>query len=284
MCIYRRTLIVLLLSLFLLFSIGCAQKYAVLISANNVTVDDVAYHSVWWYDLFIKYKMLRENGFEDEKIYVLYGKGADFNTIHGDYNSITQFGHSITDMAVNKANIQSVFNTLNSNVTSDDYLYVWWMGHGGGAGPGLCNLTMEISHIGEHVTDVEFAGYVNSVTKYEDRSVAVMTCHAGGMTDNFNTAGNKTVTLTSSTCVESSYEAPVTCNGMNHAEFNYTLSNALRLQNPCGTAVASDIDSNGYVSLTEAHQYNSATMTTSTPQMVDPDGIAATTYIKMIDP
>jgi glycosylphosphatidylinositol transamidase (GPIT) subunit GPI8 len=283
MCIYRRTLIVLLLSLFLLFSIGCAQKYAVLISTNQVTADDVAYHSEWWYDLFLHYKMLKENGFNDDKIYVLYGNGADFNTIHGDYNSITQFGHSITDMAVNKSNIQSVFNTMNSKVKSKDYLYVWWMGHGGGSGPGSCNLTMSISNTGETVTDTELTGYINSVLNYKKRSVAVMTCHSGGIVDNLNSAGNKTVALASSTCVESSYDGP-TCNALFHAEFNYTLPNALRLVNPCGTAVGSDYDSNGDVSLSEAHQYNTATMTTSTTQMGDPDSIAATTYIKKREP
>ncbi len=283
MCIYRRTLLVLLLSLFWLFSIGCAQKYAVLISTNQVTADDVAYHSEWWYDLFLHYKMLKENGFNDDKIYVLYGNGADFNTIHGDYNSITQFGYSITDMAVNKSNIQSVFNTMNSKVKTKDYLYVWWMGHGGGSGPGSCNLTMSISNTGETVIDTELTGYINSVLNYKKRSVAVMTCHSGGIVDNLNSAGNKTVALASSTCVESSYDGP-TCNALFHAEFNYTLPNALRLVNPCGTAVGSDYDGNGDVSLSEAHQYNTATMTTSTTQMGDPDSIAATTYIKKREP
>ena len=64
------------------------------------------------------------------------------------------------------------------------------------------------------------------------RSVAVMTCHSGGMIDNMNTTGNKTVTLTSSTCAQSSYDAGATCDGILHAEFNYTLPNALRLKNP----------------------------------------------------
>jgi len=279
-----RNFIFSILSLFLVFSIGCARKYAVLISTNQVTADDSMIHSEWWYDLILQYKMLKENGFKDDKIYVLYGNGTDFNTTHPTYNATTQFGHPITDMAVNKTNIQSIFNTLNGKVKNKDYLYIWWMGHGGGSGPGSCNLSMSISNTGETVTDAELTGYINSVSNYKKRSVAIMTCHSGGMVDNMNTAGNKTATLTSSTCAENSYDAAATCDGILHAEFNYTSPNALRLKTPCGAVVGSDYDSNSYVSLSETYQYNGATMTTSTPQIGDPDGIAVATYIKKNEP
>lgn len=269
--------------LFSLLTGGCAEKYAVLISANNVTADDSAIHSEWWYDLVLQYKMLKENGFKDDRIYVLYGSGTDFNSTHNDYNSTVQFGHPITTMAVNKANVQSVFNTLNGKVTAKDYLYVWWMGHGGGSGPGSCNLSMAISNTGEFVSDTEFAGYINNVTNYKKRSIAVMTCHSGGMIENMNTAGNRTVTFTSSMCAENSYDSPSSCDVV-HAEFNYTLPSALRLKNACGAAVGSDYDHNGNVSLSEAHQYNTATMTQSTPQTGDPDSIGANTYIKKHEP
>lgn len=263
-----------------IFSSACAQKYGVLISTNKVIADNSAIHSEWWYDLILQYKMLKENGFKDDKIYVLYGDGTDFNTGIPAYNSTTQFGRAITDMAVNKANVQSVFNTLKGKVTKKDYLYVWWMGHGGGSGPGQCDLSMSISNTGEYVSDTELAGYIDGITNYNKRSVAVMTCHSGGIVGNMSAAGNKTVIETSSTCAQNSYDAPGTCDGVLHAEFNYTQPNSLRLENPCGTAVASDYDGNGYVSLSEVHQYNTAIMTTSTPQAGDPDGIAESTYIR----
>ena len=284
MCILRRTLIIILLSFFLMFSLGCAQKYAVLVSTGKAITDNSMYHSEYWYDLFLHYKMLRENGFKDDKIYVLYGDGTDFSTMYSTYDATAQFGHTITDMAVNKNNIQSTFNTLSGKVKKKDYLYIWWIGHGEGSGPGSCGLTMKISTTGEKVTDTELTGYLNNVPNYKKRSLAFMTCHSGGMLDNMNAGGNKTVTLTSSTCPQSSYSIGTTCNGLPHAEFNYTLPNALCLKDPCGTAIGSDYDSNGYVSLSEAHQYNSLTMTTSTPQMGDPDSIATKTYIKKNKP
>lgn len=281
-----KILVIINLLFALMLSSGCATKHAVLISANNVTTDDVAYHSVWWYDLFQQYKMLRENGFKDENIHVLYGNGADFNTVYANYNSTTQYGHAITDMAANKANVQAVFNDIKDNVKSRDFLYIWWMGHGFGGGADHCNLTMDLSHVGENVTDVEFANYISVVNNYRKRNVNVMTCHAGGILDNFDTAGNKTITLSSSTCAESSYEASpaAICDGRNRAEFNMTLTEAFREQTACSTAVGSDGDNNGYVSYTEAHQYNQANMVTSTPQIEDPDGLAPNTQLKKRKP
>ena len=282
---WTKNVFLMISSLVLILSVGCA-KHAVLISTGKTVSDDTMYHSEYWYDLFLQYKMLRENGFKDENIYVLYGDGTDFNTSYANFDATTQYGHSITDMAVNKANIQTVFNTVGAKVDSNDYLYVWWLGHGGGSGPGSCNLTMSISTTGETVTNSEFTTYINNVTKYGKRSVATMTCHSGGILDNLDTTGSKTVILTSSLCAQSSYSyGPAeTCNGRPHAEFNYTLPNALREQDPCSTSVASDNDSNGYVSLSEAHQYNQTTMTKSTPQLGDPDSIAPTTYIKKNEP
>lgn len=273
--------LILLCLMLVLFS-GCS-KYAVLISTNEVTHDDISYHSEWWYDLFLQYQALRDNGFDDENIYILYGDGNDFNTIHNDYNANVQYGHTITDMAVNKANIQSIFNTLSSEVGSRDHLYVWWMGHGGGSGPGSCNLSMSISNTGEHVTDTELASYINNINSYNKRTVDVMTCHSGGMLDNMDIAGSNTVTLTSSTCPQSSYSISA-CNGRPQAEFHYTLPNALREIDPCGSFVASDADTSGAVSLAEVHNYNGAQMTTSTPQIADPDGLAATTELSRTKP
>ena len=262
---------------------GCA-KYAVLISTGNTTTDDTLYHSEYWYDLFLNYQALREDGFKDENIYVLYGHGSDFATYHADYDAMTVYGHSITDLAVNKANIKSVFADLGTKMDGNDYLYVWWMGHGGGSGPGACNLAMSISTTGETVTDAELTSYLNGIPSYSKRNVAVMTCHSGGLVDNLNTAGNRTVVLTSATCAESSYSTTATCNTRGHAEFSYTEPNALRELDPCASPVASDADGSGSVSLQEVHDYNAANVSSSTPQLGDPDGIAGSTVPDRLQP
>jgi len=266
--------------LLLLGSAGCcaSQKYAVLISTNQTQFDDMSIHSEWWYDLVYQYKMLHESGFTDDRIYVLYGDGHDFPTTHAAYDSQVQFGHAITDMPVSKANVAGVFSLLGSKMTKRDYLYVWWMGHGGGSGPGQCDLTMYISNTGETVMDHELKTYMSAAPNYRKRSISIMTCHSGGLLNDFNTTGDPTVVLASSTCSENSYDAPTTCNGIVEAEFNYTDPSALRKKNVCGTPVTSDTTVDGFVSLQEVQQYNALSMTMSTPQLGDPSALAATTF------
>lgn len=257
---------------------GCTNHYAILISTNEVSSDNVAYHSEWWYDLFLQYKMLRELGYEDEDIYVLYGNGTDFSTSYTDYNAATVYGHTITDLSCNKADIQNIFTTLSTKVDENDYLYVWWMGHGNSSYPNICDLTMDISHTGEKVTDIEFTTYLNSITSYGVRWVNIMTCHSGGMIDNLDVSGNKTITFTSSMCDQLSYDGP-SC-GVLHADFNYDEPTAYREEDPCGTSVGSDIDGSGSVNGDEAFSYITTNVSTSTPQKADPDGISASKTIE----
>ncbi len=61
----------------LVLAMGCREDVAVLISSNNVTVDDLAYHSVWWYDTVLFRELLESEGYD--RIYVLYGFGSVFN-------------------------------------------------------------------------------------------------------------------------------------------------------------------------------------------------------------
>lgn len=257
---------------------GCPKHYAVLISTNNVSLDNQSIHSEWWYDLFLQYKMLRELGYSDKNIYVLYGLGTDFNTSHNEYNSNVQYGHSITDFACNKNQIQNIFSSLSSKITSEDYLYVWWMGHGGGSGPGSCNLSMSIHHTGESVSDAEFTNYLNSITNYKKRWINVMTCHSGGLIDNLNSSGTRTVSNTSCTCTQLSYDKASSCDVV-HAEFNYDEPTAYREKTPCNSAVNVDGNSDGVIHVSEAFNYINSTMTRSTPQIGDPDNIAAASKI-----
>ena len=268
------TLRCLLLAPALLAAGACTPKYAVLVSTNKVTMDDVAYHSEWWYDLVGQYKMLRESGFRDDRILVLYGDGQDFATSRPDYDAQALFGRSITDSPVNRAAVHDAFATVDSRMRKKGYLYVWWMGHGGGSGAGQCDLSMEISNTGEEVSDDELKAAIEQVQRFRKRSVSVMTCHAGGILDEF-AAGEKTVVLASSTCAESSYDAAATCNGAVQADFNVTQPGALRRRDFCDAAIGSDVDGDGWISLAETQQWNAAAMTTSSPQLADADTLAA---------
>jgi hypothetical protein len=53
------------------------RKVAVLVSAFQSDVTDLLNQSEFWNDVVLMYCMLRENGFADKDIYVLYGDGQD---------------------------------------------------------------------------------------------------------------------------------------------------------------------------------------------------------------
>ncbi len=271
----------------------CKEDVAVLISTHNVTIDDVDYFSVWWYDTVLMYDLLKEKGYD--RIYVLYGNGTDYNSSYHCYNSTTRFGHSITSFPCDRAHIEAIFDRLANGGTldgktiekleDDGRLFIWWMGHG--SGTSAATYSMDISHTFENVTGTEFSTWLNKITNYGKRTIHVMTCFSGSYLSFYNTAGNNTVAESSSDNLSLSFELPGSPPDVNHAEYTYWLYAALKEKEvdttpgsaPClGTAVASDADSNGKVSISESFAYILSQMVRSTPQQENPDGIAATTY------
>ena len=93
------------------------QKYALLISAGLTTIDDNNYHSEYWYDLFLMYRMLIEDGFTHNNIFVLYGNGNDFASAHANYQPGTFFPgvDQITDYPNSKTDVDNIFNWLISS-------------------------------------------------------------------------------------------------------------------------------------------------------------------------
>ncbi|OOP56765.1 MAG: hypothetical protein AYP45_07030 [Candidatus Brocadia carolinensis] len=264
------------------------NKYAVLISAGIARDTELAIE--YWNDLVLQYNMLIENGFPEDQICVLYDKGQDYNPIAG---------HSITDLPVSIANIESVFKALGGigtntacvkrALTDEDLLYVWWMGHGSLNYDelGTCILYMPISGSKEVVVDTQLHNFIDYVSRYSKRIIAIMTCHSGGILDDINIVGSKTVTLTSSSCEESSssYDPSLTCDRLNHAEFSYNLTCALR-QYACDSLILPPVDGNvdgysdGYVSLLETYLYVLSPLNRrSTPQIGDPDSISSSAYL-----
>lgn len=262
-------------------------KYAVLISSGKTTTDDVMYHSEYWYDLFLMYRMLIENGFTHDNIYVLYGEGADFNSAHPEYNTAAQFPGvaQITDYPNHEQNVQNIFSWLAAGnaaegipaLTDNDFLFVWWMGHGASVGP--CQMDLVIQNTGEFVHDSTFANYVDVITHYLKRAFLFMTCFSGGMMDNLQ--GAKTVVETAAPCDTTSASDTF---DVVHAEFTYHAACALRRVTPAGAAVPSDFDGNNLVSLDECFTYVSGQPMASVPQISDVSVIAPCIFIKLPTP
>ena len=152
------------------------------------------------------------------------------------------------------------------------------MGHGEVKSNDMCDLTLTIHHTGEEVSDIEFVEYLNMIKNYKSRWINIMTCYSGGIIDNLNIQNNKTITFSSSSCDERSYDKLAACNVV-HAEFDYDQTTAYREKNPCDDSVQIDANGNRKVEMNEAFEYIYQTMYWSTPQKSDPDNMAAATVI-----
>ena len=245
-------------------------NYAVLISAGRATVDDAAVNSCFWYNIYLQYTTLLEEGYGEDDIYVLYGFGTDFNSSHACY----QPSEPVTDYPVNRANIQNVFNTLAGIMTSNDFLYVWWMGHGWPTGD---DLTMGIGTTGEVVYDYEIENWVGQITDYDIRTFSWMTCHSGGILDNLE--GARSIVMSSARFDEGTADL-WQCDTW-HAEFHYPERCAWAWETPCEICGPVDADDNGdgQVSFAEAFSYAQANTQWSHPQFSDVGGLAPDTYL-----
>lgn len=271
------TIYILVFSFMIVPKVTAQQKYAILISGGNTTQDDQAYHSEYWYDLFLMYRMLIESGFTHNNIFVLYGNGNDFNSAHADYQTATVFPGTgqITDFPVSKANVQNIFTWLaNGNAAQNvpqiqpgDFLFYWWMGHGLGCN---CNdYSARIQSTNEYISENEFAGYFSQLPACVIKTQYVMTCRSGGLIDNF-TGLHNTIHTAAECCTNSESKLY----DVLHAELSYHAANAFRQQEPGGAAVSSDANSDGIVTVKEANDYVHVNTVQSNTQIGDYRNIA----------
>jgi hypothetical protein len=234
------------------------EKYALLISTGQTTMDDQFTHSEYWYDMFFLYRTLIDLGFTHDHIFVLYGNGADFNSVHPFYNSTTVYPADapITDFAVSAANVDNIFNWLSTGspahgvpqLHDNDYLFYWWMGHGNATN--CDDYSAGIATTGESVTDDNFNTYFGRLPACIIKNQYVMTCFSGGLVNELE--GLHSMIHTSSECTTLSfsdmYDVP-------HAELSYHAACALRQQTPTGAVVASDTDGDGTIDIEETNTY-----------------------------
>lgn len=251
-----------------------AENYAVLISAGETTHDDDNYHSEYWYDLFLMYDVLYNNGFKHNNIDVLYGDGIDFQSNHIRYQIPSNWGISkITDYSNKESNINSVFNDLSFIMTDNDFLFVWWMGHG--SIDGSCpDIKFWIENQNEYVFDHEFSSYVSQITDYKKRTFLFMTCNSGGIIDDLE--NNKSVISTAVVCGTGAHSRWY---DVIHAEFTYLSFCALNWATASGSSINADYNNNGLVSILEKWDYVDRNHIQDDPQYNDNGNIGSNTYI-----
>ncbi|TFG80729.1 MAG: hypothetical protein E4H23_01470 [Chrysiogenales bacterium] len=279
---FARILVCMILLAALSFPASAQQKYAVLISAGNTTADDAMYHSEYWYDLFLMYRMLIERGFTHDRIFVLYGNGNDFVSAHAAYQTAAVFPGlvRIADFSNTEANCNNIFTWLGAGnpaqgvpqIQSGDFLYYWWMGHGSWDGDDASGNHLYhalIQNTGEQVTDAEFSVMFQHLPACLIKTMFVMTCHSGALFDAI--PGLHYTAHTAARYDQVSHSAVF---DRPHADFSYYAANALREVTPTGVAVAADTDVDGRLTIREANVYAHAQTTSSETVVFDFRSIA----------
>lgn len=156
-----------------------AEKYAVLIT-GDYAAEGIKSEEMWnagegkdpeygfdefWNDTYLMWEMLREKGYSDENIFVLFAGGQDFQPLWmNDRYLVPENLAPMTDYAADLASVNNVLDGLGTGsggfpqLQGDDFLFVWTFDHGGGGQDAyLCLM------YGEHIWDYEFAALTDQI-------------------------------------------------------------------------------------------------------------------------
>jgi hypothetical protein len=270
-----------------------ARKVAVLIAAEYSTAP-LPGNEEFWYDTVLTYCMLRQNGFTDENIYVLYGFGKDgFYTIsqqetsevvtsefldEGDLEPVDYYlqpycggldlnsgigplwvNTAITDFSMAFPNQvfgctggicrpEQIFECLAvgcdprtvfdapaysadkiDELSTDDFLFVWWKGHGQETGSGA-DIQHTLSLGGYTVTPEQVNGWLKQIGAGQ-KLLVFETCHSGCLIDDLGPVQpneQKMVFVASSDCGEESTRTIQHESGIRHGVWSYWIAGTLQ--------------------------------------------------------
>ncbi len=237
------------------------NKYAILISGGIRKEDNYARY---WNDLYYMYSILKEYGFTDNNIYVLYADGnIPSNTNCKDPENIKAPKQDIIDYSATRSKLETVFDELANKMTDNDLLFIYTTNHGGFIDSNGNNgqeawesSILWLWGANEYVTDSEFAGnnYLGKITKYRCIIIVMEQCYSGGFIDDIDTKPN-CVILTSCGVNEKSYGCDTEGK---YDEFSYHFMNALSRRTPYWekySRINADKNNDGYISMQEAFNY-----------------------------
>ncbi len=272
------------------FSATAQHKYAVLITGDYAAKEpEIPLANQWnqgqgrgplgmmefWNDTYLMWEMLQAKGYSRENIFVLFANGEDFVSENPRYQPPA--GVTVTDAAATKRNVTNLFTDLRygtngvPRITEDDFLFVWIFDHGGSSGETssyFCLIN------GENMTDTEFAALVNPLPSYR-KAFWMQQCHSGGFADELS--ATNTVFISACKAYQQAwqaddmtkYGAPVIENEYyngskcTHGEFNFHMISVTNQESPGGLNhyddtlySTGDLNVDGFISMTEAHQWN----------------------------
>ena len=244
--------------------------YAVLIAGG---LDAAHNYARYWNDLMFMYDALTNlYQYTATNVYVLYANGSPPTSANCNDSTHAVTHANVIDFSATTANLASVFSTLSTVMTSDDFLFVYSTDHGANS-DGHSYLVLW----GATLRDDTFAGstYLGRVTNYYRETVLMEQCYSGGFIDDL--ANAKRVIITACTATQVSYACDT--EGY-YDEFVYYWTSAVFWHTPGGTHVNADTNGDGLISMLEAYGYayvNDSFVPLETPQ--GSGNIAATTYL-----
>ncbi|MHC1727033.1 MAG: C13 family peptidase [Syntrophobacteraceae bacterium] len=227
-----------------------ANRWAVIISGGYNQYNN---HIRYWNDCSYFYKTLKANGFSDDHIIVLFADGTDPAVDRSDGTNspldLDEDGDDDIQYSATKANITTVFNNLQTQLGSEDILYIFTTDHGGSNdSPPYDNPNSILWLWEEGINDSEFAVQVDKVTTKATVCIFEQ-CFSGGMIDDLKKANR--VLMSASRFWELSFAMGDSFynDDYQYDEFSYYATYALA--NPS----ASDANGDGTVSMEEAYLY-----------------------------
>jgi len=184
---------------------SAAEKYAVLITGDYAVKDKGNFGSnpnrAFWDDTYLMWETLMDKGYKNENIFVIFAGGQDFpQTPQGGFVDLRyrpnkpEYGNldHITDYSATKANVQAVFNQLQSKSTTDDFLFVWTFDHGSSydiygnpvgdenPNPGVNSAINLLNN--EVLMDYELKAMVDPI-QVNKKYFSMQQCYSGGFVD-----------------------------------------------------------------------------------------------------
>ena len=289
-------------------SVCTGEKFAVIVVAEEAmeaTAPDGSFLGYvglpFWNDSVLTYDMLRENGFDRENIFVLYGDGDDFESdIEGVPVVTREFepSENMVDFKVDQSEIQRVFECLSDGnslegscaevrkLTGDDFLILFWTGHANGPPD---NILFQISNDSD--LDVgTLAGWMD-LMKFNRRVFIFTTCRAGGIRDHFQTPNTENTVLMPA-CGYDGAPAFGEFGGIEHNPWTYWVASGLRELLPSDSEDQPDSDDNSLVSIHEVDAWARDQIPLPSPglepdyppEISDPNEISPCLFVRMENP
>ncbi len=222
------------------------EKYAVLVSGGWDASNN---HSRYWNDLSFIYEALKKKyNYTDAEIIVLYANGTHLPDEDLDGDGVDDIDNSAT-----KSNLTAVMEHVAKYIRDDGKFFFYSTNHGGHESGHDAYLYLW----GETIRDDEFGALTKKINSKE--AIYVMEqCYSGGMMDDILTAQTypctnpKVCVMTAAKHDELSWSADTEGD---YDEYVYHWTSAVYGKTPGGAIVDADTNSDGLISMKEAHEY-----------------------------